>query len=212
MRRGGSELIVGRLTEQGRAHYQFRDSEDLSYFVRVLTDRGEKVLWGKDLERAIGVAATQPHIGDLIGARRVGREAVTLTDRKRDPEGRVLTQTEHHAHRTRWVVEKVKFFADRARLARLVRDAHVDARESVRAHPELKATFLSLRSAEELAARRIANPQDRERFLALLREAMANSVTQGEPLPAVRLREQPQTPDTKRPLPSPRTRSDDRTR
>jgi hypothetical protein len=86
-------------------------------------------------------------------------------------------------------VEKVKFFADRARLARQVRDEHADAREAVRAHPELKSTFLTVRAAEEFADRRIADPRDRERFLELVRGAMANSVKRGELLPSVQMKE-----------------------
>jgi hypothetical protein len=186
----GGQLLVGRLTEHGRARYQFRSGEDLSYYVKLLTSRGERTLWGKDLERAITASETQPKVGDLVGARRAGRRAVTITARERDAEGRVLRQEEHHAHRTRWVVEKVQFFAERARLARQLRDEQVDVRESVRAHPELKSTFLSLRAAETFAAQRIANPNDRARFLDLVRTAMAGSIQKGEPLPSVRLRDQ----------------------
>jgi hypothetical protein len=190
-RRGG-QLLVGRLTDHGRANYQFRADEDASYYLKVLTSRGAKTLWGKDLERAITSGETQPKVGDLIGAQRLGREAVTVTARQRGPDGRVVTQEAQHTHRTHWAVEKVQFFAERARLARRLRDEQLDVRESVRAHPELKSTFLSVRAAEEFAARRIADPKDRERFLALMREAMAASIQKGEPLPAVRLRDRSQ--------------------
>nr|WP_298724363.1 hypothetical protein [uncultured Steroidobacter sp.] len=183
------QLIVGRLQEHGRAPYQFRPDQDLSYYAKVLTTGGMRVIWGKDLERAIRAGETKPKLGDLIGARRVSREAVTLVDRRRDAEGNVLTQTEHHAHRTRWEVEKLQFFSERARRARLARDAHLETREAVRQRPELKSTFLSLRAAEELAAKRIRNAQDRERFLAIVREAIAASVQKGEPLPDIKLRE-----------------------
>lgn len=192
-RRSGS-LLVGRLKEHGRANYQFRASQDASYYLKLLTSRGEKTLWGKDLERALRDADTQPKIGDLVGARRAGREAVTVTARHRDAEGRIVSQEEHHAHRTSWVVEKIKFFADRAKLARRVRDEQADVRESVRAHPELKSAFLSVRAAEEFAAQRIADPKDRERFLELVRGALAGSIQKGEPLPSVRLRNQPKEP------------------
>lgn len=185
----GAELLVGRLTAHGRAHYQFRSGEGLSYYVKLLTSRGERTLWGKDLERAIAASETHPKVGDLVGARRVARRAVTITTRQRDAEGRVTRQDEHHAHRTRWVVEKVKFFAERARLARRVRDEQADVRESVRAHPELKSTFLSFRAAEDFADRRIADPTDRARFLELVRTAMTGSIHKGEPLPSVRLRD-----------------------
>lgn len=199
-------LIVGRLVEHGRAPYQFRSGEDLSYFAKLLTQQGERVLWGKDLERAIASASTQPRSGDVIGARRVGRDTVTIMARERDANGRVIGQTAQLAHRQRWVVEKVGFFAERARLARRVRDAQLDAKEAVKAHPELASTFLTLRGAEELAARRIADPNDRERFMVLVREAIAGSVKKGEPLPSVKLRES-KTPAMKR-----LSHKDDRTR
>jgi hypothetical protein len=186
----GGQLLVGRLTEHGRAHYQFRSGEDLSYYVKLLTSRGERTLWGKDLERAITASETKAKVGDLVGARRVSRQAVTITARHRDAEGRVVRQEEQHAHRTRWVVEKVQFFAERARLARQLRDEQADVRESVRAHPELKSSFLSLRAAEAFAAQRIADPSDRARFLDLVRTAMAGSIQKGEPLPSMRLRDQ----------------------
>ena len=199
-RRSGA-LVIGRLTEHGVANYQFRRDENPSYYVKVLTSRGPKVLWGKDLERALIGGETHPKVGDLIGARRTGRDAVTITARRRDPSGRVIAEEAQLAHRTRWVLEKVQFFAERARLARRVRDEQLDVRKAVRANPELKSTFLSVRAAEEFAARRIADPKDRQRFMTLVREAVAGSIQKGEPLPAVRLRDrsptvtEPKTPD-----------------
>ena len=183
-----SELLIGRLVDHGKANYQFRAAEDPSYFVKLLTSRGERFLWGKDLARALTEAATAPKVGDLVGARRVAREAVTVMSRQRDVEGRVVSQEERHVHRTRWVVEKVQFFAERAKLARKVREDHTDVKATVQSHPELKSTFLSLRAAEELAAKKITNPADRERFLELVRGALAGSIQNGEPLPSAKLR------------------------
>lgn len=196
--RRAAQLVVGRLQEHGRANYQFRRDLDPSYYVRLLTSRGERVLWGKDLERALSAAATRPKIGDMVGAQRVGRESVTVMDRRRNAEGRVISQREHHAHRTQWRLEKVQFFAERAKLARRLRDAQADVRESIRAHPELKSTFLTVRAAEEFAARRIADPRDRERFLDLVRGAVAGSIQRGEPLSEVRLRERPRATTAKK--------------
>jgi hypothetical protein len=181
-------LLIGRLKEHGPANYQFRSKEDPSYYVRLLTSQGERILWGKDLERAIRDGQTQPRAGDLVGARRIAREAVTVTHRERDPHGRVIAQEERHAHRTQWVIEKVSFFAERARLARRLRDEQADLRASVRERPELRSTFLSVRAAEAFAAERIADPKDRERFLTLIKGAMTRSVRNGEPLPSVPLR------------------------
>ena len=183
--------MIGRLTEHGVANYQFRHDENPSYYVKVLTSRGLKVLWGKDLERALIAGETRPKVGELVGARRTGRDTVTITARRRDTSGRVIAEEAQLAHRTRWVLEKVQFFAERARLARRVRDEQLDVRKAVRANPELKSTFLSVRAAEEFAAKRIADPKDRERFMTLVREAVAGSIQKGEPLPAVRLRDRP---------------------
>ena len=209
-RRGG--LVVGRLEDFGRAPYQFRPQESGSYFIKMLTQKGERILWGKDLERALQSSATQPNRGDQIGARRVLREAVTVVARERDADGRVVSQSERIAHRSRWVVEKVQFFADRAKLAHRVREDQIDARSAVKERPELMSTFLTLRGAQELAERRIADPKDRERFLTLVREAMATSIKQGEPLPTVRIRnlERP-TADPSTPART-STRDDERTR
>jgi hypothetical protein len=188
-RRREGKLTVGRLVEHGLANYQFRANESPSYFVRVVNLRGEQLLWGKDLQRAINEAQTKPKIGDQIGARRIGRESVTVTDRRLDSEGRVISQTEKRAHRSHWVVEKVKFFADRQRLARQLRDSQLEARETVREHPELKSTFLSIQAAQAFASQNIKNPADRERFMTQLRAVMAASIQKGEPLPEIRMRD-----------------------
>ena len=207
-RRRGEELLIGRLIAHGQANYQYRADQDASYYVKVLTSRGPRTLWGKDLERALREAETAPRPGDLIGARRIAREAVTITSRERDAEGRVVSQTERHAHRSRWVVEKAAFFAERARLARRVRDEQVDVRAAVRAHPELRSAFLSIRAAEEFAAGKIRDPADRARFMDLIRGAMAGSIQNGEPLPAIRIKtpERPKA-DPQRPQPA-KTRDD----
>lgn len=196
-RRAG-ELLIGRLKDHGPANYQFRVKEDPSYYVKLITSRGERILWGKDLGRAITEGETKPKKGELVGARRVRRELVTVTTRAQDREGRTVT-TAQRAQRTRWVVEKVQFFAERARLARRLRDEQLDIKETVRERPELKSTFLSIRAAEEFAAARIKDPQDRERFLGLIKGAMAGSIRQGEPLPAVRLRDSEPKAPTARP-------------
>jgi hypothetical protein len=184
-------LLVGRLLAYGAAPYQFRASEDASFYVRLQTQRGERVLWGKDLARAIAAATTQPKIGDMVGARCVGREPVTVAAR--------ASHTQQQVHRNRWMVEKAGFFAERARLARQVRDAQADTRRAVQSQPELLSTYLTLRGAHEIADKRIADPKDRERFVALVREAMAGSIKNGEPLPNVHLRERDSQAEPEKP-------------
>lgn len=186
-------LIVGRLETYGPANYQFRADPSPSYYLKVVTNRGVEVLWGKDLARALAESRAKPKVGSVIGVRRSGYETITLPER-RDAAGRV-TETGRLVRRNRWIVESPEFFTDRARLARRVRDVQQDARTTMKSHPELASTYLSLRGAEEIAERRIANPEDRERFLALVREALAESVKNGEPLPAIQLRERSRKPE-----------------
>lgn len=207
LRRTSDTLLTGRLVEHGAANYQFRRGQDRSYFVRLLTDRGERVLWGKDLERAIENSQTQVVTGDRVGVRRTGRETVTVTERQRNAQGQVVSQSEQLAHRNRWVVEKVQFFAERARLARRVRDEQLHAREIVREHPELKSTFLTLRAAQEFAARRIRDPQERERFVEGVKSAMMASIRSGEPLPEVRMTDRRERIVNKHQRPSPPLRT-----
>ncbi len=162
-------VVTGRLLGHGRAHYQWRRDQDLSYFVQIQTERGSRTFWGKDLDRAVSLSRTRPQIGDLVGIRRTPQEG----------------------RRARWEVESPQFFAERARQARLVRDAHTDTQAAVRAHPELRSTFISLRAAEKVAAQRITDPRDRARFVELVREAMATSIARGQPLPELGFKDPP---------------------
>jgi hypothetical protein len=202
-------LIVGRLESHGPANYQFRAEESPSYYLKVVTNRGVEVLWGKDLARALSESRAQPKIGSVIGVRRSGYETITLPER-RDAAG-LVTEHKRQVRRNQWIIESPEFFTDRARLARSVRDAQLEARSAVKSHPELASTYLSLRGAQEIVERRIADPKDRERFLSLVREALARSIKNGAPLPAIRLREQ--TQDVKKKTgPTPIPRQDEPTR
>src|SRR5258708_32412411 len=136
-------IVVGRFQEHGTAPYQFLAREDPSYYLKILTNRGERILWGKDLERAIAQSATHIKVGDVIGARRIGAEIVAVSTRQRDAEGQMREST-RPARRHRWVVEKVPFFAERAKLARRVRDDQIDARKEVDRRPGLVSTCLRL--------------------------------------------------------------------
>jgi hypothetical protein len=186
-------LIVGRLDSHGAANYQFSEGASQSYYLKVVTMRGIEVLWGKDLGRALAESRSQPKIGSVIAARRTSVDTFTIPEKRRDEAGRMV-ESARQVKRYHWIVETPEFFAERAKLARRVRDIQQDARATVKTHPELASTYLSLRGAREIAERRIADPKDRERFLALVREALTKSLKDGEPLPAIRLRDRPKQP------------------
>jgi putative DNA primase/helicase len=181
------ERIVGRLIEHARDAYRHDPKEEISYFVRLETPDGKREVWGKDLERAMTKSLTQPQIGDEVVLQQTGRDVVTVKRTEREASGELKPQ-EVDTYRNRWVIEKSEFFAERAQAAHLVRDASIDPRTAVRERPELAGTYLNLK-AGELAAQRLRDPEDRRRFVALLRSALADDIERGEPLQPVRLRE-----------------------
>jgi len=182
-------LIVGRLLEHGTEPYRFNPREAISYFVRIETSQGRRTIWGKDLERALQQSATQPRIGDEIGARRLGSERVTGTHQEHDAEGQVLKGESLPVHRWRWVLEKREYFEARARAADVFRDPAIEPRKGVQRHPELLGSYLKLHAAGLGARTDMKDPEDRKKFVALVRNAIADSIASGELLKPVRLRE-----------------------
>jgi putative DNA primase/helicase len=180
--------IAGRLIDHGAASYRHEARQAMSYFVKIDTPSGEREIWGVDLKRALKESLTQPKIGEEIGLRAVRRDTVTVQDPKRDQDGKVVGKKPLDTHRNRWIVETADFFAERAAAARTLRDASVDPKQAARRHPELIGTYLQMHVAQ-IAARRLRDPQDRERFVSLVRTALADAVDRGEPLAPVRLKE-----------------------
>jgi hypothetical protein len=199
-------LITGRLLEYGRDTYKHEPSEALSYFVKLKTARGERTVWGVDLERALKESLSKPGIGEEVGLRAVQEEPVTVKARRQDGQGLQDVAT----HRNRWIIEKRGFFETRAQAASVLRDPQVDPKEAVRRHPELASTYLHLKGAEEVASKRIRDPEDQRKFVALVRTALADSVERGEPLQPVRLKERAEP--TTSAAPRPPAREPDQTR
>lgn len=180
--------LSGTLVDHGVAPYRHDPHEPMSYFVKLETARGERTIWGVDLERAVKQSLTRPQIGDVVGLVAVGQEAVTVKTAQADGQGRRV-ERDLATHRNRWVLEKRGFFDARAQAAEAVRNPAVAPREALTSHPELAGTYLYLRGAEEIARRQIRDPEDQRRFVELVRGALADSVARGEPLAAMRLRE-----------------------
>jgi Large polyvalent protein-associated domain 7 len=186
-RQPAEERYVGRLLDHGKDTYRHDPDAEPSYFVRLGIPGGYREVWGKDIERAVAKSLTQPEVGDEVILRRTGRDAVTVKRAEKDAQGQIKHK-EVEAYRNRWILEKREFFEQRAAAAQIVRDESVGPREAVRQHPELAGTYLNLRAAE-LAAERLRDPEDRQRFVARVRDALAGGIERGEPLQPVRLRE-----------------------
>jgi len=185
-RQGG--LLTGKLIDHGRATYRHDPREPMSYFVKIETSRGDRTIWGVDLERASRESLSRPQIGDEVGLRAVRQDAVKVRAHERDTDGKIVAEKDLDTHRNRWIIEKRAFFEARAEAARTLRDAGVDPKQAVKRHPELVGTYLQVHAAE-LAAKQFRDPEDQQRFVTQVRSALADAVARGEPLPPVRLRE-----------------------
>ncbi len=184
----GTSQFAGKLLEHGRAPYRQDPKEAMSYFVRIETARGERTIWGVDLERAFKASLTQPTAGDQVALVPARRDAVKINVAERDANGNVSGQKSLDAHRNRWVVEKQSFFEGRTRAAQALLDPAVTPKEGAKNHPELVGTYLQVKAAE-LAAKQLKNPADRQQFMDRVRSALAEAVARGESLPKVRMRD-----------------------
>jgi putative DNA primase/helicase len=186
---GDDGPITGRLVDHGRATYRHDPKEPMSYYVRIETPRGDREIWGVDIERAFRESLSRPTIGDDITARSRERDPVKVSAQRRDAEGRVIGNEEIATHRNRWIIERSDFLTERAAAAQTFRDATVSAAQGVKSHPELSGSYLQLQAAKLGAERDIRDPEDQAIFIARARAAIAQRIERGEPLEPVRIRE-----------------------
>jgi putative DNA primase/helicase len=195
-------LIVGKLVDHGPSKYAHDPKEPMSYFVRIETERGEREIWGVDLDRAFRHSLSTPGIGDEIALRAIGKAPVTVLAAQRDEQGRDIGREAIATHRNEWIVERTSFLDERHKLADIVRDTSISPADAIKRHPELEGSYLQLQMGRALAERQYTSHEHREQFVEHLREHLARRIELGQPLEPVHLR-----PVEKRP---PELRSPDR--
>ena len=179
--------IRGTLVEHGRAPYLHEPEQPMSYYATIRTPRGERTVWGVDLERSLKEAVSQPQVGDEVVLRAVRQDPVTVRVVERDADGSTV-ETQRLAARNRWSVETAQFLEERREAADSLRDPARDPRPVLSKQPELAGTYLAMRGAEEIARTRIPHRDDQVQFVKRVREAVADRIEQGEPAPAVPVR------------------------
>lgn len=189
------ELIVGRLVDHGPAPYQHKPAQPMSYYVRIETDRGDREIWGVDLERAFRQSLSTPGVGDEVGLRAIGRNPVTVLAPKYDQSGREIGREEVNAHRNQWTLERKEFLDRRFKMADLFRNASVSAAEAVKQFPELEGSYLQLQMARAGIEQRIPSAQAREQFVDQLRAHLAKTIEYGQPLEPVYLKVRSPAPE-----------------
>lgn len=185
-----SAVTVGVLVEHGAAPYKFNEKNDESYYVKLKTDKGEQIRWGVDLERAVAESRTKAKIGDEIGVENLGNRPVTVKVRKPGPNGQEIVE-EIETHRNAWSVEKKEFYQQQAAKADALRNGDREPRqELVKKHPDLADAAVNLWLSEQVAKKKIELPQDQERFVAVVKERLAQAIERGEPISAPKLRKE----------------------
>jgi len=182
------EFIAGRLVDHGPAPYQHQPKQPMSYYARIETERGDREIWGVDLERAFRQSLSTPGLGDEVGVRAIGRDPVMVRAPRFDSEGKEVGQSELAVHRNQWSVEKMEFLKRRSAMAEVFRDAAVNAAEGVRQFPELEGSYLQLQLARAGAGERITSLEARAQFVDHLRGHLARTIEQGQSLEPVRLK------------------------
>jgi hypothetical protein len=195
--RSDGRAYRGRLIEHGPANYQHDRQAELSYFLKLDTRSGERVLWGKDFERAVKQSLSGVKLGDDISVQNVGQQPVTVVARHRDDEGNVVRREKVAAHRNRWIVERQDFLREREEIARVVRDPNISAQEAIQRHPNLVGTYLELQAAKLAARDSYAHDEDRERFVARFRESVADEIARGERFSVPRIKTPAAREDTR---------------
>lgn len=167
------------MIEHGKANYQFNDKKDPSYFVKVLTESGERTVWGKDLERAMRESQAKP--GETIGLEKVDTKGVIAKEKVFDDQGQVVGSRDVDAIRNTWKVGSV----DKAKAF-----VYGDRSEVVNKHPDLAPAYGTVAAAHKFAeATWPNNKEEQERFVAVAQLAMAERIAHGDPVPAPKLRE-----------------------
>jgi hypothetical protein len=176
--------LAGVLLEHGKANYKFDKDEKPNYYVKFRDDKNEeRMVWGLDLERA--VAESKAKVGQRIELEHVGRKSVEVNANVRDDQGKVVGSMPIIAQRNAWEVK-----ADALR--------HQEPKEAVKAHPDLVNAYAIMRAAELMAQAKFNNQADRERFMGMAKESLAQKLERNVPLPNVGIREQRQAVEQKR--------------
>jgi hypothetical protein len=173
-------IYFGTLLGHGPAPYEFHPHGEPSYFLRMQTQRGAAVLWGKDLERALQEAKVAP--GQEIHVRQAGRESVTVRRRERDPQGRVVKEHNMKAHRNQWEVsrnEEASLGSDERDVARTTLSSQVVS-HSTRETSSVDSASRALKAAQLFANDRIKEPAQRSAFVSAVREELARAFEHGD--------------------------------
>lgn len=133
---------AGHVLEHGAAKFNHDPEEKLNYFVKLATDKGEKIVWGVDLKRAMSEGNVKA--GDEVKLEYRGNTPVTVETLKRDKAGKVVGKEEIITKRNQWDIHK----SDKARVTEAVASAFIDSKVKDPAQREVLKSAVGVRIAE----------------------------------------------------------------
>ena len=98
VQKSSTKVIEGELVDHGAARYQRQDDKQMSYFVTLKTNAGERTLWGVGLADAMADSELKP--GDQVSLEDLGTRPVVVQEVAED--GSVKEKT---THRREWSAE-----------------------------------------------------------------------------------------------------------
>jgi hypothetical protein len=96
---------VGKVVAHGADHYGFDKNNGQSYYVKLQTVAGERVIWGVDLRRAM--TDDKIKVGENVAIEHRGMQPVTVVVKDRDATGNVIREHEEVAKRNTWHATRV---------------------------------------------------------------------------------------------------------
>lgn len=180
-------VTFGRLVDHGSGRHEGKPGAPPSYFVKLQTDRGERMFWSPALKTALAHSRTQPRIGEEIGLRENSILPASAIFTTRNSTGTVVEQRRFDSPRSHWAIEHRAFYDEAQLAAEALRSERLHPREAIKTYPQLLPAYLALDSARRVAKERVSSTQ-RDRFVALVRETLAHAVERGMPLPVLERR------------------------
>lgn len=101
----GKSWDKGVIVAHGRAKYEWKEDESMSYFVTLKNEHGESTLWGKDLERAVKDAGVGTE--RLVTVRKLGFVDVEVNAPVRDENNKIVRYETIQTKRNEWEVKPV---------------------------------------------------------------------------------------------------------
>jgi len=113
-------IYTGRILNHGHDNYNFDKNNSPSYYIRLATDKGEKEVWGIDLNRAVSEESAQT--GDYVTLKFLGSKDVKVESPIKDEAGNIVDTQWIETKRNTWEVSKL----DRAKVIDAVAATFID--------------------------------------------------------------------------------------